>query len=192
MPESPKDLSRDSLELLVARALEFDEQGSERISLTKAREIARELGISEAAWNAAVAERVRTTPASAPVVRRTSVHLRTLSIAGAGFGAGAIGGWLNRAFSGDADVVYGALLVAAGVVVWARSRAESAATAEARLDAWWVAVPAGMLLAFGGLRTDPLLFAAFARWGTAWATSHLPSVLRLFQESKSPASASTA
>ena len=192
MSESPKDLSRDSLDLLVARAIEIDEQGSQRLSLTKAREIGRELGISEAAWNAALAERARATPASAPVVRRTWVQLRTLATAAAGFGAGAIGGWLNRAFNADADVVYGALLVAAGVVVWARSRAESAGTAEAGLDAWWLAVPAGMLVAFGGLRTDPLLFAAFARWGTAWATLNLPRVLRLFQEPKSPASASTA
>jgi len=37
MSESPKDLSRDSLELLVARAIEIDEQGSQRLSLTKAR-----------------------------------------------------------------------------------------------------------------------------------------------------------
>src|SRR5688500_20355762 len=87
MSESPKDLSRDSLELLVARAIEIDEQGSQRLSLTKAREIGRELGISEAAWNAALAERARATPASAPVVRRTWVQLRTLATAAAGFGA---------------------------------------------------------------------------------------------------------
>jgi hypothetical protein len=192
MPETPKDFSRDSLERLVARALELDEQGSERISLTQAREIARELGISETAWDAAVAERVRSGPVPVRVARGPWVGLQTLLTAGVGFGAGALGAWLNTAFNGDADVAYGALLVVAGAFVWARARGESTAAGTARLDAWWLAVPAGMLVAFGDIKTDPLLFAAFARWGTSWATSHLPRLLRLFHDTESPASPSTA
>ena len=190
MDQPTKEVSPDTLERLVARALELDEQRNDRISLTKAREIARELGISETAWDAAVAERMRS---GESLSARSSAwfRARTLLTAGAGFAAGALGTLLNRALNGDADVAYGALLVAVGVALSVRRRDETATTAQARLDAWWLSVPAGMLVAFGGIRTDPLLFAAFARWGTGWFMSHAPRLLRRLTESESP-SATTA
>ena len=191
MPESSRDVSRDTLERLVARARELDEGGVGRISLMRAREIARDLGISDAAWAAALEEdgRALVTVNAEP---RNWSHLRTALTAGLGFVAGASGGWLNAEFRGDLDVAYAALLVAVGMLLSVRARRESAEAAQASLDAWWVAIPAGMLAAFGGLRTDPLLFAALARWGTGWLVAHLPRLSRFLRESEPPATTSTA
>jgi hypothetical protein len=184
MPESSREISRDTLERLVTRALESDEGDVERISLTKAREIARDLGISDAAWAAALAEDDSGLVTAANAEPRKWSHLRTALTAGLGFAAGAGGGWLNAEFRGDLDVAYAALLVAVGVLLSVRARRESAEAAQASLDAWWVAIPAGMMAAFGGLRTDPLLFAALARWGTGWVTEHLPRLFRFFPQSE--------
>ena len=192
MPESSREVSRETLERLVARAVELDEGGVERISLTKAREIVRDLGISDGAWEAALAEEGRALDAAANAEPRKWSHLRTALTAGLGFAAGAGGGWLNAEFRGDLDVAYAALLVAVGVVLSLRARRESAEAAQASLDAWWVAIPAGMLAAFGGLRTDPLLFAALARWGTGWVVAHLPRLSRFLRESEHPVTTSTA
>jgi hypothetical protein len=113
-----------------------------------------------------------------------TVSRTTALVAGLGFVAGAGGGWLNAAFKGDLDVAYAALLVAGGVVLSARAQRESAEDAQTILDAWWVTVPVGMLAAFGGLRSDPLLFAALSRWGTGWLITHLPRLLRSFRASE--------
>jgi hypothetical protein len=103
-----------------------------------------------------------------------------------------LGGWLTRAFNGDVDVIYGALLVVAGLVVSRRRDQETRDAASARLDAWWITVPAGLFLALGGINTDPLLFAAFARWGSGWFISRRPAFLNYFRDAESPPSASTA
>jgi hypothetical protein len=190
MSDSPKELSPDTLERLVARALELDERSRDRISLENAREIALELGISEAAWDVAVAERVSAETATSSA--RANIWRRTLLSAALGFAAGAMGGSINRTFSGDLDVLYGALLVVGGLAMSARRSDEPSKAATARLDAWWLAVPAGLLIALEGIRTDPLLFAAFARWGTGWVSSHRSTLLRLFRHTESPPSASTA
>ena len=192
MPESSREVSRDTLERLVARALESDEGGVERISLTSAREIVRDLGISDAAWAAALQEDGRVLVTTANAEPRKWSHLRTPLTAGLGFAAGAGGGWLNAEFRGDVDVAYAVLLVAIGVVLSVRAHRESAEAAQASLDAWWVAIPAGMLAAFGGLRTDPLLFAALARWGTGWMVAHLPRLSRFLREPEHRATTSTA
>ena len=192
MTESLREVSRDTLERLVARAQELDEGGVERISLTKAREIARDLGISNAAWEAALAEDGRALVTTANTEPRKWSHLRTALTAALGFAAGAGGGWLNAEFRGDLDVAYAALLVAVGVLFSVRARRESAEAAQASLDAWWVAIPAGMLAAFGGLRTDPLLFAALARWGTGWFVAHLPRLSSFLREPENRATTSTA
>ena len=189
MSEHSRDVSRDSLERLLARAGELDAD-SNRVSLMEAREIARSQGLSDEAWNAAVAERYPHTRTESEQPERRVAFLRTWLTAGFGFVAGAGAKWLNTRFSGDIDIVYGGLLVAVAVVLATRARRRSPETAESVLDAWWVAVPAGMLVAFGGLRTDPLLFAALARWGTGWLSTHLPRILRFFRESD--ASTSTA
>ena len=110
-----------------------------------------------------------------------AVSRNTALAAGLGFVAGAGGGWLNGAFNGDLDVAYAALLVTGGVVLSVRALRKSTEDAQTILDAWWVTVPLGMLAAFGGLRSDPLLFAALARWGTGWLITHLPRLLRIFR-----------
>jgi hypothetical protein len=93
MPIPSDDLSRDTLERLVGRAAELDQHDAERVSLAQAREIALELGISAAAWDAAVAERLQRTSGSvaAPRLRTRWVSLLT---GGGGFAAGALGGRL--------------------------------------------------------------------------------------------------
>jgi hypothetical protein len=192
MSQPQDDISRDTLQRLVARALELDEHRTERVSLSKAREVARELGISDDAWDAAIAEHSEAPSMAVAAPRWARIDWRTILTAGAGVAAGALGGWMNGSFNGDADVAFGALLLVAGMVLWARARHESAEVAQARLDAWWLAVPVGMLVAFGEIRTDPLLFAAFSRWGTAWVTSRLPRLMRLLRDPEPPPSASTA
>ena len=174
----PDSVSPETLERLVARALELEEFRNQRISLLQTREIAKELGISESAWDAAVSER-RQPHVTAGRIAHRAVHWLRLSLIGTlAFAAGAVGGWLNRIAGGDADVAYGALLVLGGVELWSRMRKQSSQAAEASLDIWWLGIPAGMLVAFGGLRTDPLFFAAFARWGTAAAVHLVPRLLR--------------
>lgn len=88
-------------------------------------------------------------------------------------------------------MLYGAFLVAVGVMVATRRHGESQKATTAQLDAWWLAMPAGLMVAFGGIRTDPLLFAAFARWGTGWARSHLPTLLRRVRDDESEPASST-
>ena len=182
MSEHSKDVSRDTLERLLTRAIELDAE-TNRVSLTEAREIARGRGVSDEAWNAAVAERYPHTTVDSEARGVRLASLRTVLTAGFGFAAGIGAKWLNTTLSGDLDVIYGALLVAAAVVLAARARRASTEAVESTLDAWWVAVPAGMLAGFGGLRTDPLLFAALARWGTGWLSTHLPRFLHFFRES---------
>jgi hypothetical protein len=172
-----ESVSPKTLERLVARALELDERRNERISLSQAREIAKELGISESAWDAAVSERRRPNVASG--VSRNVLNRLRLSLVGTlAVAAGALGGWLNRVAGGDADIAYGLLLVLGGVELWSRLRKESPQAAEVSLDIWWLGIPAGMFIAFGGIRTDPLWFAVFARWGTAAAVHLAPRLLR--------------
>jgi hypothetical protein len=188
MSKHSKEVSRDTLERLVARAIELDAGHSEGFSLREAREIARNRGVSDDAWNAALAESDRAIEGDQPNSKRT--YLQTVLAIGLGFAAGAGAKWLNSTFSGDFDVIYGALLVAAAVILSAHARKQSAEDSEGILDAWWVAIPAGMLVSYGELRTDPLLFAALARWGTGWLSAHLPRVARFFRGAD--ASASTA
>ena len=191
MSDPSKDVSRETLDRLIARAFELDEHRADRIRLTTAREIAAELGISEAAWDAAVAERTsKQRKVVTPEPREWG--LRTMVTGGIGFAAGALGGFLNGAFNGDLDVAYGAMLVVAGITIAARRNEESSRAATASLDAWWLAVPVGLLVALGGIRTDPLLFAAFARWGTGRFTGILPTILHVVRGAKSHPSSSTA
>jgi hypothetical protein len=181
MSEHSRDVSRNTLARLLARAGELD-AAANRFSLTEARQIARARGVSDEAWNAAIAEYCQSAvERDQPGIR--SASLSTMLTAVSGFAAGAGAKWLNTTFNGDADVVYGGLLIAAAVLLAARARRESPEAVERILDAWWVAVPAGILVSFGELRTDPLLFAALARWGTGWVATHLMRVGRFFRVS---------
>ena len=192
MSMPPDDVSRDTLERLVTRALELDASRTERIDFAKAREIARELGISDSAWDAAVAERTSSAIVHQTVRKRIWMRIRTLLISGAGFTAGALGAWVSTTWNGNLDVAYAALLVLGGIVAWIQTRDSSSTEQQTSLDAWWLPVPVGMLLTFGEIRTDPLLFAAFARWGTGAFVSQLPRLLRFLREADPGTSTSTA
>jgi len=180
VPAPSDDLSRDTLERLVGRAAELDARAAERVSLAEARAIALELGISATAWDAAVAERRGRSPD--PVVSRGLDHRAVrLLTAGAGFIAGALGGWLNRMYIGDADVAYGALLVLGAVGLAAGFPKGKAPNALLNLAAWWLPIPAGMMLAMSEFLSDPLWFAASGWLGTAvlaWAFPHLRRLVR--------------
>ena len=56
MTKSEEVISPDTLQRLVARAIELEEQGRESVTPARAREIAQELGISPVAWDAALLE----------------------------------------------------------------------------------------------------------------------------------------
>ena len=139
MSMPPDDVSRDSLERLVTRALELDAFRADRIDLAQAREIARELGISDSAWDAAVAERTSSATVRQSVRKSLWTRTRTLLIAGAGFTAGALGAWVSATWNGNLDVAYGALLVLGGVAAWMRTRDTSSPEPQTSLDAWWLA-----------------------------------------------------
>jgi hypothetical protein len=189
MTDKPDGLSPDTLERLVGRAAELDERAAERVTLAQAREIAMELGISAAAWDAAVAERL-TQGTRFPVVPnavRRPVHLLTATC---GFVFGTLGGWLNLAFSGNSDVAFGTLLVLGGVL--AAHRAKTATRAQLSLAAWWLAIPAGVMVAMGELLADPVWFSAFAWLGCAGFLWALPRALRCFRRSPGPTLASSA
>ena len=192
MSHLPEHFSRDTFERLIARALKLDDVRAEQISLAQAREIVRELGISETAWDAAIAERRHQPLLHRPRVYEQVTPLLATSILAVAFTAGALGGWLNRVAQGNADVAYGALLILGGLELWHRARWVSLRAAERCLDIWWLAIPAGMLVAFGGLRTDPLWFALGARVGTAVVTSLIPRFRSLLQEMRRSRATSTA
>ena len=56
MTPSDADLTRESFESVIARAVELDDQGTERVDPERARTIATELGITSAIWDRALAE----------------------------------------------------------------------------------------------------------------------------------------
>jgi hypothetical protein len=191
MEESTDGLSPDTLERLVARALELEESGHDRVSLARSRDIARELGISLAAWDAALAERRPVTVTRTKAPSRRGSRWRTSGTAAIGFAAGALGGWISQALRGDADVVVGAVLVLGALALAIRQASEWGDDPREKLTAWWLGVPAGAMLAFNEVLADPLWFAALAWLGSVAAASALPRLLRRLSESRTTSSTST-
>jgi hypothetical protein len=87
------------------------------------------------------------------------------------------GGWLGGAFNGNADVAFGALLVLGGVML-ATGAERAGRSVQVSLAAWWLPIPAGMMVAMTEFLTDPLWLAAVAWLGTASFVWALPRVLR--------------
>lgn len=156
-------LSQETLQRIIARAAELDERRRDRVNLATARDIARELGISEEAWDAAVLEH-RRSKRSRPAPNHRLTAVRTGFMAALGLVAGTASVSFGTATD---DVAAGALLVAWSVLFAIRARRSKAPNVFTQLGAWWAAVPVGIMLASGEVLTDPIWFAALSFIGSA-------------------------
>ena len=182
MTKPEEVISPDTLQRLVARAMELEEQGRESVSPVRAREIAQELGISPGAWEAAVLE-YRNTRRGMRKRNRAASSLRTLAMAGLGLAAGAAATVIGNKAD---DVVAGAVLVTWSVAFAIRARKAKEPNVYTQLAAWWAGIPIGMMLAHGEVLTDPLWFAAFSWIGSAALARAMPFLLRHLRGDESP------
>lgn len=171
----PEDvISPDTLQRLVARAIELEEQGRESVTPARAREIAQELGISPVAWDAAVLE-YRSAKRGMQKPNRAASSLRTMLMAGLGLTAGAAAAVIGGS---TGDVAAGTVLVAWSVAFAARARNAEGPNVYTQLAAWWAGIPIGMMLQHGEVLTDPLWFAALAWIGSSALARFMPFLLR--------------
>ena len=171
----PEDvMSPDTLQRLVARAIELEEQGRESVTSARAREIAQELGISPVAWDAAVLE-YRSAKRGMRKPNRAASSLRTMLMAGLGLTAGAAAAVIGGS---TGDVAAGAVLVAWSVAFAARARNAEGPNVYTQLAAWWAGIPIGMMLQHGEVLADPLWFAALAWIGSSAFARFMPFLLR--------------
>lgn len=188
MTKPEEAISADTLQRLVARAIELEEQGRESVSPARAREIARELGISPDAWEASVLE-YRHSNRGMRKRSRAASSLRTLMMAGLGLAAGAAASVIAQ---GTGDVAAGAVLVAWSVAFAARARKAEGPNVYAQLAAWWAGIPVGIMMVHGEILTDPLWFAAFSWIGSAALAKLMPFLLRYVRGDESEGPPSTA
>lgn len=181
MTEPTSGLSRLGFDRLISRALELEEEGNEQIDLERARAIASELGISAAAWEAAVREREAAAARSA----RLRLRGRAALVALVGLVTGGLGGAMASRLA-DGVPVLGGVAVAVGVALAVSGiRRRSMRGTQTELAAWWLSVPAGIMLGLGELHGDPMVFAS-----TAWVGCASLSVIldRLRRRAPSPGS----
>jgi hypothetical protein len=181
MSTNERALSRDTFDHLIARAIELDERGQERLNAALARQIAQESGISLHAWDDAMlehaeAQRVaKADRAPAPGPKAIERPARPLLAAAAGLGAGAF--WGAIVLEGvRADPLIGVGLIAASLahVVWRAGR-DQVTAGQTENAAWWAAIPAGIMVGMQEVLNDPIWFAGLAWAGTAavGAITHL-------------------
>ena len=188
MTKPEEVITPDTLQRLVARAIELEEQGRESVSPARAREIAQELGISPVAWDAAVLE-YRSAKRGMRKQNRVASSLRTLLMAGLGLTAGAAAAAIGGS---TGDVAAGAVLVAWSVAFAARARNAEGPNVYAQLAAWWAGIPVGMMLVHGEVLTDPLWFAVFSWIGSSALARFMPYLLRYVRGDQSSGPPSTA
>jgi len=171
----PEDvMSPDTLQRLVARAIELEEQGRESVTSARAREIAQELGISPAAWDAAVLE-YRSAKRRMRKPNRAASSLRTMLMTGLGLAAGAAAAVIGN---NSDDVIAGAALVTWSVAFAIKARKAEGPNVYTQLAAWWAGIPVGMMLVHGEVLTDPLWFAVFSWIGSSALARFMPYLLR--------------
>jgi hypothetical protein len=188
MTKPEEVISPDTLQRLVARAIELEAQGRESVSPARAREIAQELGIRPDAWEAAVLE-YRHSNRGVRKRNRAASSLRTLMMAGLGLAAGAAASVIGQA---TGDVAAGAVLVAWSVAFAARARNAEGPNVYAQLAAWWAGIPVGIMMVQGEVLTDPLWFAAFSFIGSSALARLMPHLLRYVRGDESSGPPSTA
>jgi hypothetical protein len=167
MTEESSSLSRGGFDRVIARALEIDEEANDRIDLERARAIAHELGIGDSAWEAALREQAAAAKAAASRAARLRLRGRAVLVALAGLVTGGLSGALASR-SGDGVLLLGGAAVAVGAALAVDGiRRRSMRGTQAELAAWWLSVPAGIMLGMGGVHGDPMVFAAAAWVGCA-------------------------
>lgn len=163
MPDE-KSISEVTLKELLALAAEIDDAAEQRIALSRAKAIAMEVGISSAAWDAAV--QARSSDFSSLNENEDGEHwFDPLLVAFLGLVVGALMGFISRATAGRMDVVTGVSVVI-GSLGMAAGIFRGSRRSQIDLAAWWAGVPVGIMLGFGRVLTDPLWFA-----GLSWLTT---------------------
>lgn len=166
-----KSISDEELKELVARAAVIDDAARQRVDLSRAKVIASEVGISTAAWDAAIAELSLDQPDpfephAFADVDDGKLHWRDVIVVLAlGLLVGGMMGFISRSSTGRYDVITGATTIAATLGMAWRSFGGSRRSL-VYITAWWAAVPLGIMLGFGRVLTDPLWFA-----GLSWTTT---------------------
>jgi hypothetical protein len=167
MTEESSSLSRVGFDRVIARALELDEEGSDRIDLGRAQAIAHELGIGASAWEAALREQAAAAEAAAARRARLRLRGRAALVALVGLVTGGLAGAQANQLT-DGVLLLGGAAVAAGVALAVNGiRHRSVRGTQAELGAWWLSVPAGIMLGMGEFHGDPMVFAAAAWVGCA-------------------------
>lgn len=181
MPDD-KSISEDTLKELVRRAAELDANAAGRIDLSRAKVIASEVGISTAAWDAAIQERSGAEygmdePHAFADRDDGKLHrVDVIVVAALGLLVGAMMGFISKAGEGRMDIVTGAVTIAATLgMTWKTFRGSR--RSPVYITAWWLAVPVGIMLGFGKLLTDPLWFAGIS-WTVTMALSAAVNYLR--------------
>lgn len=174
--ETPR-LTPETLERLIERAMELDEHRNVTIAPAHAREIAIELGIDAAAWDAAMLEHARSRPAPAAVTLTPQGVSQAILSAIGGLGAGGVMGAVSAASTGD-DIVAGGALIAASLGLAIRQALHRPRhDAQASIAGWWSAAAAGIMLGEGQLTGDVLWFAGISWLGCATIAAVIPDLL---------------
>ena len=180
MTQPDPGLSPETFERLIARAMQIDEQGKERIDAVRAREIAADLGITGAAWDTAVREwteargQVLVTEEPGPSLD----FKRMLGAAMIGGAAGGAMGLASVASSGNDIAVGGALIASAGILALRESVRHSLWQAHAGLAAWWIAAGPAIMISVNGVNEDILAYTIFSWAGCAGALTLFDLVRR--------------
>jgi hypothetical protein len=160
-----QSLSQETFELVLARAIELDEEGNARMSPNRAREVALELGVSPGAWDSAFAAQMRTRSRRSKGVRLPTVSaVRHLAIATGSIALGIVAGIAERLPSiGTPDLwteaTVGTLFaVTLGLFVHNAVR-KAPARFQVDLATWWLPFPVGFLIGNERLWGDPFAFA---------------------------------
>ena len=165
-------IPREDFDKLIVRALELDEQGKERIDPVRARAIAREVGISESAWDAAVREWQSNRPETSLAPKMPFSVLRVALAGVSGSVGGAAIGLVSRLIDGGGDVATaGALIVIALGFSAYELFFRSARQAQAGLMGWWAGVTFGLIVGIDGIPEDVLTYTSLSWVGTSAAVA---------------------
>ena len=170
MQNEPLSMSNEVLEQLIARALQLDDERSQRIDLARAREIALELGIRAEAWEAAVAEHLVSRGAVTPtrdVPRSRSRWRSAIPAALGGLAAGGVMGAVSAASTGDDIMIGSALVVVSAAFAIGQTVHRPREEAQRNVAIWWTSTAAGMLAGLGSFSAEVLWFSAWAWAGCA-------------------------
>lgn len=163
-------LSRLEFDRLMARASRRNDEGSERIDLERARAIAQDLGINAAAWDAAFHEEQAAMQIERAQRAARQLRRRASIVALAGITAGGLSGTMASQWSDGVLFLGGAAVAAAVAHLILSGRRQPMRRIQVDLAAWWLSIPAGIMLGMRGSNGDPFVFAAVS-WAACAALS---------------------